>query len=70
MAKKKAKKKVSKKKVTKTAQPEFKEVQVNLGNVFQHMVGALSNLLLRVDRLQKTVDAVGELLATHAIKKD
>ena len=47
----------------------FQEVKIDLSNVFHHLISQHSSLLLRVDRLQKTVDAIGELLAKYAIKK-
>jgi len=74
MIKKKVKKTTKRKvkKVEKDINKEagLQEVQANLGNVFQIALGNLSSLLLRVDKLQKTVDAIGLLLAEHAIKKD
>ena len=74
MAKKKPAKKKQTKKTTakkqakkeeKKAQPEgeFKEVQVTLSNVWEHMLGNLSACLIRLNRLEKAQDNIGHQVA-------
>lgn len=61
-----------KKKIKKTAKPDVKpEVKkadantfdVHLGNIFPYVVSVLSTINRQVDRLQKTMDAVGLAVA-------
>ena len=54
------KKKVTKKKAVKSkAVKEPELIQIDLRNVFPYIVTTLNSMDKKIDRLQKTVDAVG-----------